>query len=152
MHCIILHCDHYCRIFELLVMNTLDKRTIQCSKACIIWPSLIRTFRIIRTIIIHTIVCCHIGSIDCDVWIINTFCLIRRIVCFPIDLDADNLYILLTSYKNFCVILCKLSGLHCTVNTGTLNVWFSAHGQTDAQPNLFQAIFSTYIEPFIKDI
>ena len=55
------------------------------SRARIIWPSLIHTSRIIRVIIIHTI------------------------VYFPIDFQCmDNLQ------KMFTYFLCELSGLHCT--------------------------------------
>ena len=43
------------------------------SRTWIIWPSLVGTTRIIRTIVINTIVC---FPIDFDVWIIHTFCLI----------------------------------------------------------------------------
>ena len=44
------------------------------SIARIIWPSLIRTSWTISTINIYTITCL---TIDFDVWIIHTFCLIR---------------------------------------------------------------------------
>ena len=70
----------------------LTKHSEPCSIysfAWIIWPSLTRTFRIIRTI-----VCFPIDSIAFDVWVICTSCLIR------------------TKFSRF---LCKLFGLHCTL-------------------------------------
>ena len=40
-------------------------------------PWIIRTFYLIQPIVIRTIVCFLIGSIDFYIWIIRTFCLLR---------------------------------------------------------------------------
>ena len=69
--------------------------------ARIIGPSLIPTSQIIHTIIIHTIVCFPIDSIEFSVWIIHTFCLIRT--KFPCVLCANYSGSTVLLLPNMCI-------------------------------------------------
>ena len=73
-------------VFETGMISDEEMAELQVQYiARIILPSIVRTFGIIRTIIIHTIVCFPIDSINFDVWIIGTFCLILRIFLFELS-------------------------------------------------------------------
>ena len=85
------HAHPFCNVAR----SVLYKFWCQHSRTWIIWPSLYRTSRIIRTIIIHTIVFFPIDTID----------------------FMDYSHILLNSHKNFAYFLCEISGLHCMKHT-----------------------------------